>query len=93
MKNIAWLSFFAAVSVAFADAKTPEFCKRGSTVLFQGDSITDGYHLGDMNHVYGHSYVWEIASRYQALRPQYSLQFANRGKSGNTSSAYSIIPL
>lgn len=86
MKNIAWLSFFAAVSVAFADAKTPEFCKRGSTVLFQGDSITDGYHLGDMNHVYGHSYVWEIASRYQALRPQYSLQFANRGKSGNTSS-------
>ena len=66
--------------------KPPAVFAPGSIVLFQGDSITDGVHLGDMNHVYGHSYVWEIASRYQAARPEDHLQFANRGKSGDTSS-------
>ena len=39
-----------------------------------------------MNHVYGHGYACEIASRYQAYRPKDRLEFANRGVSGNTSS-------
>jgi len=72
--------------VAIAVGCPPDIFEPGSTVLFQGDSITDGMHGGDMNHVYGHGFACEIASRYQALRPELRLQFANRGKSGNTSS-------
>jgi len=64
----------------------PAVFEPGSTILFQGDSITDGLHKGDMNHVYGHSYVWKIAAGYQALRPELKLQFANRGIGGDTSS-------
>lgn len=66
--------------------RVPDFCKVGSIILFQGDSITEGLHRGDMNHIYGHGFVWEIASRYQAYRPELKLEFANRGISGNSSS-------
>ena len=71
---------------ADASDTPPAIFAPGSTILFQGDSITDGLHKGDMNHVYGHSFVWKIAASYQALRPELNLQFANRGVSGNTSS-------
>lgn len=71
---------------ARAAGTLPMIFQQGSSVLFQGDSITDGGRLGDMNHVYGHGYACEIASRYQALCPELRLQFANRGKSGDTSS-------
>ncbi len=64
----------------------PAVFEPGSVMLFQGDSITDGIHRGDMNHAYGHGYACEIASRYQAYRPKDRLEFANRGVSGNTSS-------
>lgn len=64
----------------------PQIFKPGSFVLFQGDSITHGGRAGDMNHYLGHGYQAEIAMRYLAYRPEDNLQFANRGKSGDTSS-------
>lgn len=78
---------FAGTCAAAAPsgAPVPEFCPRGSVVLFQGDSLTHGSRHNDMNHVYGHGYMCEIASRYQALRPELKLEFANRGVSGDTS--------
>ncbi|HRU20563.1 MAG TPA: GDSL-type esterase/lipase family protein [Kiritimatiellia bacterium] len=57
-----------------------------SVILFQGDSITHGGRLRDMNHYLGHGYQAEIAMRYLAYRPDLRLQFGNRGVSGHTSS-------
>ena len=61
--------------------------KPNSTVLFQGDSITD---MGrgrteDPNHLYGHGYVYHIVSKYTAEHPEDKITFYNRGVSGNTS--------
>ncbi len=62
-------------------------------VLFIGDSITDGNwgtncngerNLGDMNHIFGHGYMFLCASYYMSLYPNEQLQFFNRGISGNT---------
>lgn len=64
----------------------PPIFKPESVVLFQGDSITHGGRLGDMNHYLGHGYQAEIAMRYLAYRPEDNLQFANRAESGHTSS-------
>lgn len=76
-----------AIALSVLGSTTPpQIFEEKSIILFQGDSITDGMHGGDMNHVYGHGYACEIASRYQALRPNDLLHFANRGKSGDTSS-------
>jgi len=64
--------------------RLPKF-KKGSRLLFQGDSITDmlwdrkerpGYHLG-------HSYVYLIAARLGVDMPQAQLDVYNRGISGN----------
>ena len=54
------------------------------TVLFQGDSITDGNRgrTADPNHILGHGYVFSIASRYGAAYPELGLGFVNRGVSG-----------
>ncbi len=57
-----------------------------SVILFQGDSITHGGRLNDMNHYLGHGYQAEIAMRYLGYRPDLGLEFANRGESGHTSS-------
>ncbi|WP_258881446.1 SGNH/GDSL hydrolase family protein [Paenibacillus sp. sptzw28] len=56
-----------------------------STILFQGDSITDGNRSrdNDLNHVMGHGYAYLIASRLGADHPDRSLNFVNRGISGN----------
>jgi lysophospholipase L1-like esterase len=55
------------------------------TVLFQGDSITDGNRgrNADPNHILGHGYVFTIASKYGATYPTWGLTFLNRGISGN----------
>lgn len=61
--------------------------KEGSTLLFQGDSITDmkwGRNQRDRNHYLGHSYVYLIASRLHTDMPAAKLNFLTRGVSGNT---------
>ena len=59
---------------------------KGMTVLFQGDSITDGNRGRsiDPNHIMGHGYAFSIASRWGADFPATDLLFYNRGISGNT---------
>lgn len=60
----------------------------GQTILFQGDSITDcsrsrettnGLHPDAL----GHGYAYFIAAKLAAQYPQLSLNFINRGVSGN----------
>lgn len=67
-------------------------------VLYIGDSVTDGgwgrsggsalptekRNQGDLNHLYGHSYMMLCAAHYQSGRPYAQLDFLNRGISGNT---------
>lgn len=69
-----------------------------TTILFIGDSITDGNwgnpvgypcptenrSTTDMNHIYGHGYVFLIASDIESNRPCPERHFINRGISGNT---------
>lgn len=59
--------------------------KKGFTVLFQGDSITDGNRTrnNDWNHVMGHGYAYIAASRLWCDFPERNLHFFNRGISGN----------
>ena len=70
----------------------------GKKVLFIGDSITDGAWgssgggakpssertLWDMNHIYGHGYMYLCAAHYQGRYPSREYEFYNRGISGNT---------
>ena len=83
----------AANSHAQDDTTVPAFgyrlprLEKGSTLLFQGDSITDmkwGRNQKDRNHYLGHSYVFLIASRLHADMPEAELNFLNRGMSGHT---------
>ena len=58
----------------------------GKTIVFQGDSITDmarGRNSWDKNHLYGHSYVFLIASKLGFERPESKTVFYNRGNSGD----------
>ena len=67
------------------DYRLPTF-KKGSRLLFQGDSITDmkwGRNQRDRNHYLGHSYVYLIASRLGVEMPEAKLEFFNRGMSGH----------
>lgn len=59
--------------------------KNGFTILFQGDSITDGNRTRntDWNHVMGHGYQFIIASKLWFENPKSDLMFYNRGVSGN----------
>jgi lysophospholipase L1-like esterase len=60
---------------------------KGTRFVFQGDSITDGgrRRTGDLNHVYGHGYMYLIASRLGADYPDRGYEFYNRGVSGERS--------
>lgn len=65
--------------------RLPSF-KKGSRLLFQGDSITDmnwGRNQSDRNHYLGHSYVFLIAARLGVDMPEAQLDVYNRGNSGN----------
>lgn len=62
-------------------------------VLFIGDSITDGNwgtncngerNLTDMNHIFGHGYMYLCASYFMGAFPERGYEFFNRGISGNT---------
>ena len=57
------------------------------TVLFQGDSITDGGRQregSDLNHMMGQSYPYLVSGRLGYDYPQPRTTFVNRGISGNT---------
>lgn len=55
------------------------------TFLFQGDSITDGNRTrnNDWNHVMGHGFANNIASKLWYKFPEKKFHFFNRGISGN----------
>jgi lysophospholipase L1-like esterase len=55
------------------------------TILFQGDSITDGNRTrnNDWNHVMGHGFAYLVASRLWYDFPGSGFHFFNRGISGN----------
>jgi len=75
-----------ASGVAGYNYRLPKI-KKGATLLFQGDSITDmkwGRNQKDRNHYLGHSYVYLIASRLHTDMPEAKLNFLNRGMSGHT---------
>lgn len=71
---------------------------KGETILFIGDSITDGNwgspqgypcsseqrNLWDKNHVLGHGYVEMTAGYYMGTFPEKDYEFYNRGISGET---------
>jgi lysophospholipase L1-like esterase len=80
------LCLVAVISVIGTNAfeVPPQLFKPGSVVLFQGDSITHGGRMHDMNHFVGHGYQAEIVMRYLAYRPSDALQFGNRALSGET---------
>jgi len=59
--------------------------KTKQTILFQGDSITDGNRGRDQdpNHIHGHGYVYLIAAELGYALAETQPQFINRGISGN----------
>jgi lysophospholipase L1-like esterase len=60
--------------------------KKGSRILFQGDSITDmnwGRKQHDRNHYLGHSYVYLIAARLGVDLARQRLDILTRGISGS----------
>ncbi len=66
--------------------RLPAF-KKGSRLLFQGDSITDmkwGRNQSDRNHYLGHSYVFLLAARLGVDMAEAELDIYNRGISGHT---------
>ncbi|WP_339716892.1 SGNH/GDSL hydrolase family protein [Cyclobacterium amurskyense] len=58
---------------------------KGLSILFQGDSITDGARTRnqDWNHIMGHGYAYLVSSRLWFDYPKEELMFFNRGISGN----------
>lgn len=69
---------------------------KGLKILYIGDSITDGNWGGgggkpsserntsDMNHIYGHGFMYICAAHYMGKYPEKEYEFFNRGISGNT---------
>ncbi|MEJ8306376.1 SGNH/GDSL hydrolase family protein [Saccharibacillus sacchari] len=59
--------------------------QKGKTILFQGDSITDGNRGRDTdpNHILGHGYAFWIAAKLGLELAGKQPEFVNRGISGN----------
>lgn len=87
MNKIVSLILICFSTAAFLTAQQKQ---QGKRVLFIGDSVTDGNwggsgrSLTDLNHIYGHGYMFLCASEYQAKYPEKDYAFFNRGVSGNT---------
>ncbi|MDO6438949.1 SGNH/GDSL hydrolase family protein [Cyclobacterium sp. 1_MG-2023] len=82
LMGFAGLTFPAILSARNTLKKVNE---KGLTILFQGDSITDGARTRnkDWNHIMGHGYAYLISSRLWFDYPKEDLMFYNRGISGN----------
>lgn len=57
--------------------------RSGTTILFQGDSITDADRNRRKAHDLGTGYVMMVAERFLAKHPEVNVRFLNRGISGN----------
>jgi lysophospholipase L1-like esterase len=77
------------VQPTIIDPDRPSLIRRGQTILFQGDSITDsGRHRGldeesDLHQSLGGGYAWLAASELLVDRPDDGLKVFNRGISGD----------
>lgn len=82
--GIATLASLVSADTFSASLPTPYGNER--TVLFQGDSITDGgrSHDNDWNHVLGQGYVFLVSSQLWYNHTERPMMFYNRGVSGNT---------
>ena len=87
-----WFRAVAAV-LTLAFIVTPAYAKPalkaltpGATILFQGDSITEGgrWPGDDQNHIMGQDYAYIVAAQIGLDYPERRLVFINRGVSGNT---------
>jgi len=79
-----FLGFFSLGLVQAAD-RLPDF-RANSTILFIGDSITDGGRArtgNDYNHTMGQSYAYILSARLGNGLAEKNLTFINRGISGN----------
>jgi lysophospholipase L1-like esterase len=88
IRSTALAVFAGSVPLGIVRSNTAEAIQgkaKGMTVLFQGDSITDGNRgrTTNPNHIMGHGYAFSIASRWGADFPSTDLVFYNRGISGN----------
>lgn len=83
--SLAALSFPSMAVDASEGKKKKLKIAKGSVILFQGDSITDGNRGrdADPNHIMGHGYQFTVASRWGAEYPEKELKFFNRAISGN----------
>jgi lysophospholipase L1-like esterase len=76
-----------ALGSQLAAAQQPlPFLQPHDTILFQGDSITDGGRQrtgSDFNHIMGQDYAYILAAQIGAQSPERELVFLNRGISGN----------
>lgn len=62
------------------------FLHKGDTLVFQGDSITDGGRQrtgSDYNHIMGQDYAYVLAAEIGSEYPERGLVFVNRGISGD----------
>ncbi len=59
------------------------YFKKGQTVLFQGDSVTDCQRNRDDISSYGNGYASKIVQIYETLFPENEIKFINKGISGN----------
>ncbi|CAN5554293.1 hypothetical protein BH11BAC3_BH11BAC3_29510 [soil metagenome] len=68
-----------------SEVQTPIDDDKKITILFQGDSITDGGRSknNDWNHLMGSGYVYLLSSSLWYRFPGKNFQFVNRGVSGN----------
>ena len=57
--------------------------RSGTTILFQGDSITDADRNRRKAHDVGTGYVMMVAERFLAKHPEVNVRFLNRGISGD----------
>jgi lysophospholipase L1-like esterase len=61
------------------------YLHENATVLFQGDSITDGGRQrtgSDLNHIMGQDYAYILAAQIGSAIPERNVRFLNRGVSG-----------
>ncbi|WP_259067126.1 SGNH/GDSL hydrolase family protein [Mucilaginibacter sp. X4EP1] len=83
--GIATMASFVSAN-AFSSLSSPASDYTQKTVLFQGDSITDGgrSYDKDWNHVLGQGYVFLVSSQLWYDHINRPMMFFNRGISGNT---------
>jgi lysophospholipase L1-like esterase len=85
MKMLFASAAFLLVSSIAAGQRSLPFFHKNDTILFQGDSITDGGRQrtgNDFNHIMGQDYAYILAAEIGAKYPDRNLTFVNRGIGG-----------